>query len=126
MEWFWHVLVICVIVIPITIMWIAIAIEIFRRHDLNAFQRICWLLVLFMFPLLGAVVYLAVSWRAIGRRQAEILSHADPGKSASVSDLTELDRLRRSGVLTEAEFEAGKQRILEGQRAKHTAEEVGS
>lgn len=127
MEWFWHTLVICLIVVPITIIWLTVAIEIFRRHDLSAFQRICWLLVLFILPLLGAITYLIVSWRTVGRKQVSAgLPTSAPAKPGSIDDLTELDRLRRSGVLTEAEFEAGKQRILDGSSGRHAAEEVGS
>lgn len=130
MDWFWHVLWICLIVIPVTIIWVTIAIEIIRRHDLSAFQRICWLLVLFIFPLLGAITYLIVSWRSAGARAAHTATpQASAGKPATpstVDDLTELDRLRRSGALTDAEFEAGKRQILEGQGDRHAAEGVGT
>lgn len=127
MDWFWHVLVICVIVIPITIMWLAVAVEIFRRPDLSVFQRICWLLAILIVPLLGAITYLIVSWRTVGRKEVSAdLPRSAPAEPTNVSDLTELDRLRRSGVLTDAEFEAGRQRILEGRSGRHAAEEVGS
>lgn len=125
MDWFWHVLVVCVIVIPATIMWFAIGIEILRRHDLNAFQRICWLLVIFLLPILGSITYLIVSWRSRDER-AVPLSRTAPAAPSTVGDLTELDRLRRAGTITDAEFEAGKRRILEGTGGRHAAEGVGS
>lgn len=37
-----------------------------------------------------------------------------PRQPSAVSDMTRLDQLRRAGVLTEDEFEAGKRRVLEG------------
>ena len=126
MEWFWHVLVICVIVIPVTIMWIAIGIEILRRHDLNAFQRICWLLVIFVLPLLGSFTYLIVSWRRAGKKKVEQPPREVPADPSMVRDLTELDRLRRAGALSDEEFEAGKRQILEGKGGRQAAEGVGS
>jgi hypothetical protein len=106
---------------------LAVAVEIFRRPDLSVFQRICWLLAILIVPLLGAITYLIVSWRTVGRKEVSAdLPRSAPAEPTNVSDLTELDRLRRSGVLTDAEFEAGRQRILEGRSGRHAAEEVGS
>ena len=127
MDWFWHVLVVCVVVIPVTIMWVAIVIEILRRHDLNAFQRVCWLLVILMLPILGSFTYVIVTLVRAGSKRAEpAVPRAAPANPRTVSDLTELDRLRRTGALTDAEFEAGKRQILEGTGGRHAAEGVGS
>lgn len=127
MDWFWHALLVCVVVIPITIMWVAVVIEILRRHDLGAVGKVCWLVAILVFPLLGPVTYLVVTWRRAGsRRVEEPPLGAAPADPSTVSDLTALDRLRRSGTITEAEFAAGKRQILEGKSAPHASEEVGS
>jgi uncharacterized protein (DUF58 family) len=64
MDWFWHVLVVCVIVVPVTVMWIAIIVELFRRHDLSGLARATWLVLLFVLPLIGSFLYLIVTWRS--------------------------------------------------------------
>ena len=64
MDWFWHVLVVCAVVVPVTVMWIAILVELFRRHDLSGLARATWLVLLFVLPLIGSFLYLIVTWRS--------------------------------------------------------------
>ena len=35
MDWFWHALLVCFVIIPATVLWIAIIIELIRRRDLE-------------------------------------------------------------------------------------------
>jgi hypothetical protein len=79
MEWFWHVLVVCVIVIPVTVMWIAVAVEIARRDDLSGFARVAWLAFILVLPFFGPVIYLVGSWmRASRDREVEARSVVQP------------------------------------------------
>ncbi len=127
MDWLWHALVVCFIVIPVTVMWIAIIVELFRRHDLSAFARVAWLVLLFVLPLIGAFTYVIVTWRRgegdVPARSpsAKAPAHSDPAAASTVSDLTELDRLRRTGVITEEEFAQGKSRVLQGGTVRPTS-----
>jgi type VI protein secretion system component VasK len=120
MEWFWHVLVICLVVIPVTIMWLAIAYELFTRRDLKWWQRLAWILFILIFPLIGSLIYLGYTWATAGRRAPGRASElprvgSQPANAPDAeADLASLDRLRRNGVLTTDEFEAGKRRVLEG------------
>ncbi|HZC53600.1 MAG TPA: PLDc N-terminal domain-containing protein [Mycobacterium sp.] len=124
MDWFWHALIICVVVIPVTIMWFGIAVEILRRRDLNGWQRVGWLVTIFVLPVLGSVVYLILTWRRAGLKQGDTeLPVATPANPSTVDDLTALDRQRRSGALTDAEFETGSRQILEGKGGRHSSEE---
>lgn len=128
MDWFWHVLVVCVIVVPVTVMWIAIIVELFRRHDLSGLARATWLVLLFVLPLIGSLLYVIVTWRrGEGDREvSEAPVAGDSVRPSTISDLTRLDALRRSGSITEEEFAQGKSRVLEGGRGRHTSEGVGS
>jgi hypothetical protein len=133
MDWFWHALWICVIVVPATVMWVAIVIELFRRRDLSGVARFGWLLTILVFPLIGSLVYLTVTWwRASQGHEMpqELQVTTVPTEPTMVSDLTRLDQLRRAGVLTEDEFAAGKRRVLEGsavgRSGRHASEGVGS
>jgi hypothetical protein len=120
MEWFWHLLVICVVVIPVAIMWLAVIFEIFRRGDLRWWQRGAWLVLVLLLPVIGSLIYLFYSWASASRRAvADAGAQRHGGDQASSvpdaeGDLASLDRLRRNGVLSAAEFEAGKRRVLEG------------
>lgn len=132
MDWFWHALVICLVVIPVTLMWVAVVIELFRRRDLSVPARFAWLMGVLVFPLLGCLVYLTVTWLRAGKGQ-DMTQPPDATMSTqppAVSDLTRLEELRRAGVLTEDEFEAGKRRVLEGaptgSPGRHPSEEANS
>jgi hypothetical protein len=132
MDWFWHALVVSVIVIPVALMWVAVVIELFRRRDLSTLARFAWLLCVLIFPLFGSLVYLTLSWLRAGKGHdmTQPPSATMPTPPPAVSDLTRLDQLRRAGVLTEDEFEAGKRRVLEGaptgSPGRHASEEASS
>jgi hypothetical protein len=66
MDWFWHVLWICAVVIPVAVMWVAVVIELFRRGDISGRVRVAWLVFVLVLPLIGSVVYLATTWRRAG------------------------------------------------------------
>ena len=131
MDWFWHTLLVCVIVIPVTVMWIAIVVEIFRRRDLSGLARITWLALILVLPLVGSLAYVGVTWWRAKDGHDMAVSARDEvsARPSSVSDLTRLDQLRRAGVLTEDEFDRGKRRVLEGAdgpHGRHASEGVGS
>ena len=128
MEWLWHALVIAVVVIPVTILWIGVLVELFTRPDLKWWQRLGWIVIVVVLPVIGSLIYILYTWLTAGGREpsfASALPSRRAGRSAnapdSVADLAVLDRLRRQGVLTEAEFEAGKRRLLEGITAAEEA-----
>lgn len=118
MDWFWHALLVCAVVIPVALMWIAIIVEVlFRRHDLSGLARVTWVVLLFVFPLVGSFLYVIVTWSRAGHENKGIKQPArdvDPAHASTVSDLTQLDKDRRSGAITEAEFEEGSDRVLKG------------
>lgn len=62
MDWFWHVLWICLVVIPVTILWAVCIFDIVvhRRHR-QWWQRIAWLALVLFLPLLGALIYAGVN-----------------------------------------------------------------
>ena len=58
MNWFWHAIFICLIVIPAAILWgVAIFDVIFRRHDLSTGKRIGFLVMILFIPIIGALIY---------------------------------------------------------------------
>jgi hypothetical protein len=58
MDWFWHAIWICLVVIPVTVLWVvAIFDVVFRRHDLHAGARIGILIMVLFIPVFGALIY---------------------------------------------------------------------
>ena len=61
MNWFWHAVWICFVVIPVTILWIFCIFDVlFRRNDLIWWKRLLWFVVLLV-PLIGALIYAATT-----------------------------------------------------------------
>jgi hypothetical protein len=118
MDWFWHALLVCFVIIPATLLWIAIIIELIRRRDLSTWRRIGWLLGILIFPIIGSLTYLIITWwhadAATDLGAAPQAAAGVPEQPETIADLTRLDQLRRSGMISEADFEAGRRRVLEG------------
>ena len=120
MDWFWHALLICFVIIPATVLWIVIIVELIRRHDLSTRARIGWLLEILIFPVIGSLTYLIITWLhadAATDLGAAPQAAGVPEHPETIADLTRLDQLRRSGEISEADFVAGRRRVLEGGNA---------
>jgi hypothetical protein len=104
--------------------WLIISIlsDIFRDHELNGGAKALWTLFIVVVPWLGALVYIFArgdsmnerSRQAVLDNQAKMRSYVqDAAGSTSVSDeLRELAQLRDSGVITVAEYEKAKVKVL--------------
>ena len=61
MDWFWHAIWICLVVIPVTVLWVAAIFDVvFRRHDMKAGSRIAILVMVLFLPVIGALIYFGV------------------------------------------------------------------
>lgn len=47
------------IVVPVAILWVFVLFDIFGRVDLTGGQKALWVILVFIFPFLGALIYLA-------------------------------------------------------------------
>ena len=64
MNWFWHAIFVCLVVIPVTILWVvAIFDVVFRRHDMSAGSRIAILIMVLLLPAIGALIYFGAMHR---------------------------------------------------------------
>ena len=99
--------------------------DIFRSKDLGGGGKTFWALFVIIIPWLGVLVYLIARGRGMAERdhqaaakqqeafRAYVQQTATAGTSASVGDeLDKLAGLRASGVLTDAEFEQQKAKLL--------------
>jgi ABC-type multidrug transport system fused ATPase/permease subunit len=106
--------------------WLLIVVfgDIFRSHDMGGVAKAVWVIFLIIFPILGVLIYLLVrggsmherAERAMAQQQKafnDYVRHASgvPAHS-SADELTKLADLKEKGVITDAEFEAQKAKIL--------------
>lgn len=107
--------------------WLLISIigDIFRSHDMSGWAKALWVIFIVVIPWLGVLVYLIARGGKMAERNAQRAQAADDafkqyvqqaaGTAPSTADeITKLAELHRSGVLTDEEFAAQKQRLLAG------------
>ena len=109
------------------IAWIFILVkvitDVFRSHDLGGGVKALWVLLIVFFPFLGTFVYLIARGKGMGERdlaiyqaqqeafQAYVQETAGSGASAA-DELAKLADLRDRGVITQAEYDAQKAKVL--------------
>ena len=95
--------------------------DIFRRHDLSGLGKTAWILFAILLPYLGVFVYLitqnvGMTERNLQRARAERDRFDDYVRdTAGGGAATEIDSAKRlldSGAITQAEFDALKQKAL--------------
>jgi hypothetical protein len=105
------------------ILWIWLVVwvlmDIFRSRDISGWGKAGWTCLVIFLPLVGVLAYEIVHSDHLfgGRtysRRAEAVDDAYPRSngSSSASELSKLSDLHTSGVLSDAEFEQAKQKIL--------------
>ena len=103
--------------------WILIAIfgDIFRSHDMNGWVKALWVIFVIFLPFLGILIYLIARGGKMQERamkdavqqQQAFESHVrEVANTSSADELAKLADLKAKGVLTDAEFEAQKAKLL--------------
>ena len=106
--------------------WLLIMVfmDIFRSHDMGGWAKALWVIFIIILPFLGVFVYLIARGGKMHERAAAQAAEQQkafdqyvkqaagtPGES-SADQLHKLADLKTQGVLTDAEFEAQKAKIL--------------
>ncbi len=96
--------------------------DIFRSRDLGGWGKAGWVVFTIVLPFLGVLVYLIVRGRTMSERDIAQAQAQDKafraylGEAAhgngTADELAKLADLRDRGVISEAEFQQGKQNIL--------------
>jgi len=91
--------------------WLAISVfgDLFRRRDVSGWGKTLWVMGVIVFPYLGVFVYLISQAKGMAERSVERVQHArEEFRNVigfSVADeIEKLDRLKRSGSITQDEF----------------------
>ena len=110
------------------IIWIwllfMVFIDIFRSHDMGGWAKALWVIFIIVMPYLGVLVYLIARGGKMHERAAQQAAQQQkafdqyvrqtagtPGET-SADQLHKLAGLKDQGILTDAEFEAEKAKIL--------------
>jgi hypothetical protein len=105
--------------------WLLIIVfsDIFRSHDMGGWGKALWSIFIIVIPFLGVLIYLIARGGSMQERAAaqaalqqkafdEYVKQAAGGGQSSADQLAKLADLKSQGVLTDAEFEAQKAKIL--------------
>jgi hypothetical protein len=106
--------------------WLLIMVfmDVFRSHDMGGWAKALWVIFIIVLPFLGVFVYLIARGGSMHERAADQAAQQQkafdqyvkqaagtPGET-SADQLHKLADLKSQGVLTDAEFEAQKAKIL--------------
>jgi len=105
--------------------WLLIAVfaDIFRSHDMGGAAKALWCIGVIIVPFLGVFVYLLARGGSMHERSAKQMAQQQEqfdsyvrqtaGTTNNVADqLTKLSELKTQGVISDAEFNAQKARLL--------------
>ena len=100
------------------VIWIFIAVfaDIFRRNDLSGWGKAGWILLIFVLPFLGLLIYMIARPRMTEQdkqmiQQAQERERRVSGYSAA-DEVAKLATLRDEGKITAEEYEAMKQQAM--------------
>jgi hypothetical protein len=103
---------------------ITVFIDIFRSHDISGWVKALWVIFVIVLPFLGVFVYLIARGGKMHERAANeaaqqqkafddyVKETAGASGDTSADQLSKLADLKSQGVLTDAEFDAQKAKIL--------------
>ena len=118
---FWTIMIFFIWVIWFWLL-ITVFIDIFRRQDLSGWIKTLWVIFVIVIPYIGVFIYLITQGRHMAERNARdaqaaqaqlddrIRSVASSGGTAS--EIEKANQLLSSGAITQAEYDAIKQKAL--------------
>jgi hypothetical protein len=121
LDVFWTMLVFFVWVAWFMLLFRVIG-DIFRRHDIGGGAKVLWLIFVIALPFLGVFIYLiannqGMTERSINRGQAQQQQfdqyvQSAAGSGGAAAEIDKAKQLLDSGAITQAEFDAIKQKAL--------------
>jgi hypothetical protein len=104
--------------------WLLIVVfmDIFRSHDMGGLAKALWVIFVIVLPFLGVFIYLIARGGSMHERAAAQAAQQQKafdsyvreaaGSGSSADELAKLADLKTKGVITDAEFEAQKAKLL--------------
>ena len=122
---FWDIIwFICISYVFIAILMLLFTIirDIFRDHEMSGVMKAVWLVALVFLPLIVALIYMIVRGSGMAKREYQARQHAQSaqdeyiksvaGTSSPTAEIEKAKSLLDSGAISQAEFDAIKQKAL--------------
>jgi hypothetical protein len=96
--------------------FISLFADIFRRNDISGGWKAIWILLLFVLPLVGALIYI-IARPKMTAQDVQMMAQSEAAAKAVVSvstadELAKLAQLRDSGAITIPEYESLKAKLM--------------
>jgi Short C-terminal domain/Phospholipase_D-nuclease N-terminal len=121
LDVFWTMLIFFVWILWIWLLFTVFA-DLFRRHDISGWVKTAWIVFVILLPFLGVFVYLitqntGMTERQLQRTRAQHEQFDDyvrqtAGGRGAAAEIEKAKALLDSGAITQAEFDAIKQKAL--------------
>lgn len=117
---FWSILMIFLFVAWI---WVIIGVisDVFRSKDMDGLAKALWMLAIIVIPWLGVLLYIIVRGEGMAERNAQAMADAEAASRAYIKEavgtstadeLAKLAELKEKGIITDAELQAQKAKLL--------------
>jgi hypothetical protein len=99
-------------------LFIIVVSDLFRRHDVSGFGKVCWVILLIILPYIGIFAYLLTQGRGMAERNEARTRQAQDdfrkfvGFSAA-DEIEKLDRLKAAGSISEQEYGRMRARLVQ-------------
>jgi hypothetical protein len=120
LDFFWTMLIFFLFIVWIWIL-ITVFIDIFRSPDLSGGLKALWFIFVLFLPFLGVLVYLIARGHKMQEHQLQYAQKQqdmmdkyikDTAGGSTADELTKLAELKSKGVLSDAEYESQKAKLL--------------
>jgi phospholipase D-like protein len=99
-------------------LFITVASDLFRRHDVSGLGKVCWVILLIILPYVGIFAYLLTQGRGMAEReQARAKQVQDDLRKtfgfSAADEIEKLDRLKSAGSISEQEYTRLRTRLVQ-------------
>ena len=113
---FWETFFLFLIFLPLALIWGFALLDIFRRDDMAGLSKVLWILVIFLVPFFGTLIYLITRPPGATKEERVAIDEANRDFVTHYADtrareLKVLADLHDRGKLTDEEFAAEKARL---------------
>ena len=113
---FWETFFLFLIFLPLALIWGFALLDIFRRDDMGGLSKVLWILVIFLVPFFGTLIYLITRPPGATKEERVAIDEANRDFVTHYADtrareLKVLADLHDRGKLTDEEFAAEKARL---------------
>jgi hypothetical protein len=99
-------------------LFVIVASDLFRRHDVSGFGKVCWVILLIILPYVGIFAYLLTQGRGMAERnQAQAKQAQDDLRKfvgfSAADEIEKLDRIKAAGSISEKEYAGLRARLVQ-------------